>query len=137
MNLDLINIFMKELKDLYKTTPDALLDEDIELLNEMISLRTGIVATGLAQTKAFANKSDQEVRSLKDNANKISNAKDVASANKSIADAMSNIANLFHYQRKMTIYTAITASATAFGTDKSTKLLQKLTQTRGLKRRRR
>jgi hypothetical protein len=103
----------------------------------MISLRTGIVATGLAQTKAFANKSDQEVRSLKDNANKISNAKDVASANRSIADAMSNIANLFHYQRKMTIYTAITASATAFGTDKSTKLLQKLTKTRGLKRRRR
>ena len=36
-------------------------DEEYELLNEFISLRTGAIAVGLGKVKQYANKTDQEV----------------------------------------------------------------------------
>ena len=43
-------------------TPDGL---ETEFLNEMISLRTGAIVMGLAKTKGYASKVDQEVNKLR------------------------------------------------------------------------
>ena len=63
-------------------------EQEYELLNEFISLRTGAIAVGLGKVKQYANKTDQEVRNLKNYANKLSASKDQENANKQLADAL-------------------------------------------------
>ena len=101
-------------------------DEEYELLNEFISLRTGAIAVGLGKVKQYATKTDTEVRTLKSYANKLNSAKAVEDANKRLADALEKIGNLFYLQRKMGMYIALTTAATGVGIDKSAKILKKM-----------
>jgi hypothetical protein len=101
-------------------------DGEQELLNEFISLRTGFIAAGLAKTKQYANKVDTEVRNLKGAAKGIRNPNTPEDTNKSLADALESIGDLFFYQRKMGMYVALTSAATGMDSSKQTKLLQKI-----------
>ena len=101
-------------------------DEEYELLNEVISLRTGAIAVGLTKVKQYANKTDTEVRTLKSYANRLNSAKSVEDANKHIADALEKIGNLFYLQRKMGMYIALTSAASGVGIDKSAKILKRM-----------
>ena len=101
-------------------------EEEYELLNEVISLRTGAIAVGLTKVKQYANKTDTEVRTLKSYANRLHSAKSVEDANKHIADALEKIGNLFYLQRKMGMYIALTSAATGVGIDKSAKILKRM-----------
>ena len=47
-----------------------------------------------------------------------------------IADAIETMGKLFYLQRKMQMYSALTAAATGIGMDKSNKILQKLERKR-------
>ena len=105
-------------------------EQEYELLNEFISLRTGAIAVGLGKVKQYANKTDQEVRNLKSYANKLSTSKDQENANKQLADALERIGNLFYLQRKMGMYIALTSAATGVGIDKSTKILKRMEKQR-------
>lgn len=73
-------------------TPDGL---ETEFLNEMISLRTGAIVMGLAKTKGYANKVDQEVNKLKRDASELrrSSSEDALTH---IADAIETIGRLFY-----------------------------------------
>ena len=103
-------------------TPDS---DDIELLNEFIGLRTGAIVVGLGKVKQYASKLDQEIGSLR---------RDLSDRRKStpedapqkLADALETMGKLFRLQRKMGMYTALTAAATGVGLDKSTKILQRM-----------
>ena len=88
-------------------TPD---DGEQEILNEFISLRTGLFGAGLAKTKQYANQIDQQFRSLKGDANKLKRSKNPEDTNDALADALETIGNLFYLNRKMTMYSAITAA---------------------------
>ena len=101
-------------------------EQEYELLNEFISLRTGAIAVGLTKVKQYANKTDTEVRTLKSYANRLHSAKSVEDANKHIADALEKIGNLFYLQRKMGMYIALTSAATGVGIDKSAKILKRM-----------
>ena len=105
-------------------------EQEYELLNEFISLRTGAIAVGLGKVKQYANKTDQEVRNLKNYANKLSASKDQENANKQLADALERIGNLFYLQRKMGMYIALTSAATGVGIDKSAKILKQMEKQR-------
>ena len=105
-------------------------EQEYELLNEFISLRTGAIAVGLGKVKQYANKTDQEVRNLKSYANKLNSAKSVEYANKHLADALEKIGNLFYLQRKMGMYIALTSAATGVGIDKSAKILKRMEKQR-------
>ena len=105
-------------------------EEEYELLNEVISLRTGAIAVGLTKVKQYANKTDTEVRTLKSYANRLHSAKSVEDANKHIADALEKIGNLFYLQRKMGMYIALTSAATGVGIDKSAKILKRMEKQR-------
>ena len=105
-------------------------EQEYELLNEFISLRTGAIAVGLGKVKQYANKTDQEVRNLKSYANKLSASKDQENANKQLADALERIGNLFYLQRKMGMYIALTSAATGVGIDKSAKILKRMEKQR-------
>ena len=105
-------------------------DEEYELLNEFISLRTGAIAVGLGKVKQYATKTDTEVRTLKSYANKLNSAKSVEGANKHLADALEKIGNLFYLQRKMGMYIALTSAATGVGIDKSAKILKRMEKQR-------
>ena len=105
-------------------------DEEYELLNEFISLRTGAIAVGLGKVKQYATKTDTEVRTLKSYANKLNSAKSVEDANKHLADALEKIGNLFYLQRKMGMYIALTSAATGVGIDKSAKILKRMEKQR-------
>lgn len=105
-------------------------DEEYELLNEFISLRTGAIAVGLGKVKQYATKTDTEVRTLKSYANKLNSAKSVEDANKHLADALERIGNLFYLQRKMGMYIALTSAATGVGIDKSAKILKRMEKQR-------
>ena len=103
--------------------------EDLEeqtLLNEIISLRTSAIALGLAKTKQYANQIDGQVRNLKGDADKIKRTKTPEDTNKMLGDALGTIGNLFYLQRKMMMYSALTAAATGMDSAKQTKLLQKI-----------
>ena len=101
-------------------------DEEMEVLNEFISLRTGLIGAGLGKTKQFANKLDQEVRNLKGDANKIKRSKTPEDTNKVLGDALDTLGNLFFLQRKMGMYIALTAAATGMNSAKQTQILQRL-----------
>ena len=105
-------------------------EEEYELLNEFISLRTGAIAVGLGKVKQYATKTDTEVRTLKSYANKLNSAKSVEDANKHLADALEKIGNLFYLQRKMGMYIALTSAATGVGIDKSAKTLKRMEKQR-------
>jgi|TARA_B100001971_G_C17985497_1_gene429598 hypothetical protein len=104
-------------------TPD---DGEMEILNEFISLRTGLIGAGLAKTKQYANQIDAQVRTLKGNAGRLKTSKTPEDTNKTLADALGTIGNLFYLQRKMGMYVALTAAATGMDSAKQTKILQKI-----------
>ena len=101
-------------------------EEEYELLNEFISLRTGAIVVGLSKVKQYANKTDTEVKTLKSYANKLNSAKDIQNSNRHLADALEKIGNLFYLQRKMGMYLALTTAAKAVGIDKSAKILKRM-----------
>ena len=101
-------------------------DVEMEVLNEIISLRTGLIATGLGKTKQYANQVDTQVRNLKGIASGLKSSKTPEDANKTIADALGTIGNLFYLQRKMGMYLALTTAATGMDSSKQTTILQKL-----------
>jgi len=101
-------------------------DGEQELLNEVISLRTGLIGAGLAKTKQYANQIDQQVRSLKGDANKLKRSKTPENTNDALADALETIGNLFYLNRKMVMYSALTAAATGMDSARQTKILRKM-----------
>ena len=101
-------------------------DQEQELLTELLSLRTGAIALGLAKTKQYANRIDQKVSQLKGNANLIQKTTTPEDTNKELANALTTIADLFFLQRKMLMYDAFTSAATGMDSAKQTKLLQKI-----------
>ena len=100
--------------------PDS---DDIELLNEFIGLRTGAIVVGLGKVKQYASKLDQEIGSLKRDLSDLRKSTPEDAPQK-LADALETMGKLFWLQRKMGMYTALTAAATGVGVDKSTKILQ-------------
>ena len=112
-----------ELTRLYlNETPDS---DDIELLNEFIGLRTGAIVVGLGKVKQYASKLDQEIGSLRRDLSDLRKSTPEDAPQK-LADALETIGKLFWLQRKMGMYTALTAAATGVGVDKSTKILQRM-----------
>jgi len=112
-----------ELTRLYlNETPDS---DDIELLNEFIGLRTGAILVGLGKVKQYASKLDQEIGSLRRDLSDLRKSTPEDAPQK-LADALETIGKLFWLQRKMGMYTALTAAATGVGVDKSTKILQRM-----------
>jgi hypothetical protein len=103
-------------------TPDS---DDIELLNEFIGLRTGAIVVGLGKVKQYASKLDQEIGSLRRDLSDLRKSTPEDAPQK-LADALETMGKLFWLQRKMGMYTALTAAATGVGVDKSTKILQRM-----------
>jgi len=103
-------------------TPDS---DDIELLNEFIGLRTGAIVVGLGKVKQYATKLDQEIGSLRRDLSDLRKSSPEDAPQK-LADALETMGKLFWLQRKMGMYTALTAAATGVGVDKSTKILQRM-----------
>ena len=100
-------------------------NDDIELLNEFIGLRTGAIVVGLGKVKQYASKLDQEIGSLRRDLSDLRKSKPEDAPQK-LADALETMGKLFWLQRKMGMYTALTAAATGVGVDKSTKILQRM-----------
>lgn len=117
---------MKDLVELTRLhlneTPDS---DDIELLNEFIGLRTGAIVVGLGKVKQYASKLDQEIGSLRRDLSDLRKSTPEDAPQK-LADALETMGKLFWLQRKMGMYTALTAAATGVGVDKSTKILQRM-----------
>ena len=103
-------------------TPDS---DDIELLNEFIGLRTGAIVVGLGKVKQYASKLDQEIGSLRRDLSDLRKSTPEDAPQK-LADALETMGKLFWLQRKMGMYTALTAAATGVGVDKSTKILKRM-----------
>ena len=101
-------------------------DGEQEILNEFISLRTGLIGAGLAKTKQYANQIDGQVRTLKGDAGRLKTSKTPQDTNKTLADALGTIGNLFYLQRKMGMYVALTTAATGMDSANQTKILQKI-----------
>jgi hypothetical protein len=121
-----INKLMDDLIERTRQHLDEEHDGEQELLNEVISLRTGLIGAGLAKTKQYANQIDQEVRSLKGNAGKLKRSKNPENTNDALADTLETIGNLFHLNRKMVMYSALTAAATGMDSARQTKILRKM-----------
>src|SRR6056300_1354544 len=121
-----LNSSMKDLVELTRLylneTPDS---DDIELLNEFIGLRTGAIVVGLEKVKQYASKLDQEIGSLRRDLSDLRKSTP-EDAPQNLADALETMGKLFWLQRKMGMYTALTAAATGVGVDKSTKILQRM-----------
>jgi len=117
---------MKDLVELTRLhlneTPDS---DDIELLNEFIGLRTGAIVVGLGKVKQYASKLDQEIGSLRRDLSDLRKSTPEDAPQK-LADALETMGKLFWLQRKMGMYTVLTAAATGVGVDKSTKILQRM-----------
>jgi len=117
---------MKDLVELTRLylneTPDS---DDIELLNEFVGLRTGAIVVGLGKVKQYASKLDQEIGSLRRDLSDLRKSTPEDAPQK-LADALETMGKLFWLQRKMGMYTALTAAATGVGVDKSTKILQRM-----------
>jgi hypothetical protein len=101
-------------------------DVETEVLNEIISLRTGLIGAYLGKTKQYANQVDTQVRNLKGVGSSLKSSKTPEETNKYLADALGTIGNLFYLQRKMGMYIALTTAATGFDSASQTKILQKL-----------
>ena len=117
---------MKDLVELTRLhlneTPDS---DDIELLNEFIGLRTGAIVVGLGKVKQYASKLDQQIGSLRRDLSDLRKSSPEDAPQK-LADALETMGKLFWLQRKMGMYTALTAAATGVGVDKSTKILKQM-----------
>ena len=105
--------------------------EEQELLNEIISLRTGAIVGFLAKTKQYANKFDGEWRRVRTDTNELKRSKTPEDANKHLADALDGISTELFLMRKMMMYSALTSASTGVGIDKSTKILQKMEKQKG------
>ena len=101
-------------------------DVETEVLNEIISLRTGLIGAYLGKTKQYANQVDTQVRNLEGVGSSLKSSKTPEETNKYLADALGTIGNLFYLQRKMGMYIALTTAATGFDSASQTKILQKL-----------
>ena len=121
-----LNSSMKDIVELTRLhlneTPDS---DDMKLLNEFIGLRTGAIVVGLGKVKQYASKLDQEIGSLRRDLSDIRKSTPEDAPQK-LADALETMGKLFWLQRKMGMYTALTAAATGVGVDKSTKILQRM-----------
>ena len=112
--VELTRLFLNE-------TPDS---DDLELLNELIGLRTGAIVMGLGKVKQYATKVDQEINSLRADLSDLRKSSPEDGPRK-LADALETMGKLFWLQRKMGMYTALTAAATGVGVEKTNKLLKK------------
>ena len=121
-----INKLMDDLIERTRKYLDEEHDGEQELLNEFISLRTGLIGAGLAKTKQYANQIDQQVRTLKGNAGKLNRSKTPEDTNDALADALETMGNLFYLNRKMVMYSALTAAATGMDSARQTKILRKM-----------
>ena len=92
-------------------TPES---DDIELLNEFIGLRTGAIVVGLGKVKQYASKLDQEIGSLRRDLSDLRKSTPEDAPQK-LADALETMGKLFWLQRKMGMYTALTAAAAGVG----------------------
>ena len=101
-------------------------DLEVDLLNEVISLRTGFMATGLVKTKQYANKLDTEVQNLKKHASNLGTSKSHEDAQKKLAEALNTIGSLFYLNRKMLMYVAMTAASTGMNNSQQNKILKRL-----------
>jgi len=113
--VELTRLYLNETRD----------SDDMELLNEFIGLRTGAIVVGLGKVKQYASKLDQEIGSLRRDLSDLRKSSPEDAPQK-LADALETMGKLFWLQRKMGMYTALTAAATGVGVDKSTKILQRM-----------
>ena len=108
---------MKDIVELTRLYLNETLDsDDIELLNEFIGLRTGAIVVGLGKVKQYASKLDQEIGSLRRDLSDLRKSTPEDAPQK-LADALETMGKLFWLQRKMGMYTALTAAATGVGVD--------------------
>ena len=118
---------MDDLVTLSKKFLDKGFEEDeSRLLNEIISLRTGLIASGLVKTKQYANKIDIEVKRLQQSAADSKNTESTTESLKKLSDAMNTLGTLFYLNRKMMLYVAITSASTGINSSKHTEILKKL-----------
>ena len=73
-----------------------------------------------------ANQIDGQVRTLKGDAGRLKTSKTPEDTNKTLADALGTIGNLFDLQWKMGMYVALTAAAIGMDSAKQNKILQKI-----------
>ena len=92
-------------------------DTDSELLQEL-SLMTVSIATFVAKTKQYANKIDQTSNKLKSDANRLEDD--------DLTKCFNDIAELFHLQRKMIMYSTLTSASALFKIDRNYKTLKQL-----------
>ena len=106
------------------------LDEQ-ELLNEIISFRTGVITAFVAKVKQYANRFDSEFRRVITDTNELKRSKTPEDANMHLADAIDGVATELFLMRKMLMYVALTSASTGVGIDKSTKILKKMEKQKG------
>jgi len=117
---------MTDLVELTRKYLDEEPDDEQEVLNEIITFRTGVITAFVTKTKQYANAIDSHVRHLKGDAIKLKRSKTPEDTNKNLGDALETIGNLFYLQRKMQMYGVLTSASTGVGVDKGTKILQKM-----------
>jgi hypothetical protein len=115
---------------IYLTEEPEDLDEQ-ELLNEIISFRTGVITAFVAKVKQYANRFDSEYRRVRTDSNELKRSKTPEDTNKHLADAVEGISNELFLIRKMMMYVALTSASTGVGIDKSTKILKKMEKQKG------
>ena len=121
---------MDDLVTLTKMFLDNGIEEDeSHLLNEIISLRTGLIAGGLVKTKQYAKKIDVEVKRLQQSAAEIRTSESTSESLEKLSDAMNTVGTLFYLNRKMMLYIAITSASTGINSSKHSKILKKLNKT--------
>lgn len=114
----------------YLTEEPEDLDEQ-ELLNEIISFRTGVITAFVAKVKQYANRFDSEYRRVRTDSNELKRSKTTEDTNKHLADAIDGVSTELFLMRKMLMYVALTSASTGVGIDKSTKILKKMEKQKG------
>ena len=114
----------------YLTEEPEDLDEQ-ELLNEIISFRTGVIAAFVGKVKQYANRFDSEYRRVRTDSNELKRSKTPEDTNKHLADAIDGVSTELFLMRKMLMYVALTSASTGVGIDKSTKILKKMEKQKG------
>ena len=102
-----------------------------ELLNEIISFRTGVITAFVAKVKQYANRFDSEYRRVRTDSNELKRSKTTEDTNKHLADAIDGVSTELFLMRKMLMYVALTSASTGVGIDKSTKILKKMEKQKG------
>ena len=114
----------------YLTEEPEDLDEQ-ELLNEIISFRTGVITAFVAKVKQYANRFDSEFRRVGTDTKELKRSKTPEDTNKHLADAIEGVSTELFLIRKMLMYVALTSASTGVGIDKSTKILKKMEKQKG------